>query len=430
MKNWKFQCAGILLALVSNMVSAAPQALDGVAVIVNNGVILQSDIDSALASIRYQNKDNAKLPPTDVLKKQVIDKLILDSLQEQQANAMGIQIDDTRLDQAIENIAKQNKTTVEQLRKNVEAEGITYTQYRSQVKKEMIVSEVRNAQVRHRINIIPQEVEALAKTMEQQSSEAIKYNLGHIQINVDTSNQASKVAAKESADKLVAQLKDGADFSNLAYTYSKGPKALQGGNWGWLSQDEMPTLFADQVAGHHKGDVVGPFLSGIGYHILKIEDVKGQVSVAATEVKSRHILLKTSIILSDQGAKKELNKYLAEIKSGKATFAELAKKYSDDPGSGVNGGELGWQAPEIYVPEFRDMIKKLPIGQISQPFKTVHGWHIVEVEGRRTVDKTDDALKNKAYNVLMRRKFNEEAQAWLKELRASAYIDYVNQDES
>ncbi|UJF20095.1 peptidylprolyl isomerase SurA [Vibrio sp. SS-MA-C1-2] len=412
------------------MVSAAPQALDGVAVIVNNGVILQSDIDSALASIRYQNKDNAKLPPTDVLKKQVIDKLILDSLQEQQANAMGIQIDDTRLDQAIENIAKQNKTTVEQLRKNVEAEGITYTQYRSQVKKEMIVSEVRNAQVRHRINIIPQEVEALAKTMEQQSSEAIKYNLGHIQINVDTSNQASKVAAKESADKLVAQLKDGADFSNLAYTYSKGPKALQGGNWGWLSQDEMPTLFADQVAGHHKGDVVGPFLSGIGYHILKIEDVKGQVSVAATEVKSRHILLKTSIILSDQGAKKELNKYLAEIKSGKATFAELAKKYSDDPGSGVNGGELGWQAPEIYVPEFRDMIKKLPIGQISQPFKTVHGWHIVEVEGRRTVDKTDDALKNKAYNVLMRRKFNEEAQAWLKELRASAYIDYVNQDES
>jgi peptidyl-prolyl cis-trans isomerase SurA len=225
------------------------------------------------------------------------------------------------------------------------------------------------------------------------------------------------------ADNIVKKLNNGADFTTLALTYSKGPKALKGGNWGWMRKEEMPTIFADHIALENKGSIIGPFRSGIGYHILKIDDVKGLDSVSVTEVNARHILIKPSIILSDDGARKELNGFIREIKSGKAKFGDLAEQYSQDPGSASRKGELGYQTPDLYVPEFKNKIETLPVGQISQPFKTVHGWHIVEVLGRRQVDRTDAAMKNKAYRIIFNRKFNEESSAWIQELRASAYIE-------
>ncbi|MBA8614138.1 peptidylprolyl isomerase SurA [Vibrio cholerae] len=424
MKLWKPTLISVLSALTLFNAHAEPKQLDSVAVIVNSGVILQSDVDSALKTIKANAKQNKQpLPQETVLREQVLEKLIIDTLQQQEADRIGVKIDDNRLNEAIKEIAKNNQQTQEQLIASVAQEGLTYPEFREQVRKEMAASDARNALVRRRINILPAEVDTLAELLAQETDATVQYKISHIQLRVDDGQDKS--AAETLANKLVNDLRNGADFAQMAYAYSKGPKALQGGDWGWMRKEEMPTIFADQIKMQNKGSIIGPFRSGVGFHILKIDDVKGLETVAVTEVNVRHILIKPTIILSDEGAQKQLNEFVQRIKNGEVTFAELAQQYSQDPGSAAQKGELGYQTPDLYVPEFKHQIETLPVGQISEPFKTVHGWHIVEVLDRREVDRTDSALKNKAYRILFNRKFNEEASAWLQELRASAFVEVL-----
>ncbi|MBO1391382.1 peptidylprolyl isomerase SurA [Vibrio cholerae] len=428
MKLWKPTLISVLSALTLFNAHAEPKQLDSVAVIVNSGVILQSDVDSALKTIKANAKQNKQpLPQETVLREQVLEKLIIDTLQQQEADRIGVKIDDNRLNEAIKEIAKNNQQTQEQLIASVAQEGLTYPEFREQVRKEMAASDARNALVRRRINILPAEVDTLAELLAQETDATVQYKISHIQLRVDDAQDKS--AAETLANKLVNDLKNGADFAQMAYAYSKGPKALQGGDWGWMRKEEMPTIFADQIKMQNKGSIIGPFRSGVGFHILKIDDVKGLETVAVTEVNARHILIKPTIILSDEGAQKQLNEFVQRIKNGEVTFAELAQQYSQDPGSAAQKGELGYQTPDLYVPEFKHQIETLPVGQISEPFKTVHGWHIVEVLDRREVDRTDSALKNKAYRILFNRKFNEEASAWLQELRASAFVEVLKDEK-
>ncbi|EJL6554461.1 peptidylprolyl isomerase SurA [Vibrio cholerae] len=428
MKLWKPTLISVLSALTLFNAHATPKQLDSVAVIVNSGVILQSDVDSALKTIKANAKQNKQpLPQETVLREQVLEKLIIDTLQQQEADRIGVKIDDNRLNEAIKEIAKNNQQTQEQLIASVAQEGLTYPEFREQVRKEMAASDARNALVRRRINILPAEVDTLAELLTQETDATVQYKISHIQLRVDDGQDKS--AAETLANKLVNDLKNGADFAQMAYAYSKGPKALQGGDWGWMRKEEMPTIFADQIKMQNKGSIIGPFRSGVGFHILKIDDVKGLETVAVTEVNARHILIKPTIILSDEGAQKQLNEFVQRIKNGEVTFAELAQQYSQDPGSAAQKGELGYQTPDLYVPEFKHQIETLPVGQISEPFKTVHGWHIVEVLDRREVDRTDSALKNKAYRILFNRKFNEEASAWLQELRASAFVEVLKDEK-
>lgn len=428
MKLWKPTLISVLSALTLFNAHAEPKQLDSVAVIVNSGVILQSDVDSALKTIKANAKQNKQpLPQETVLREQVLEKLIIDTLQQQEADRIGVKIDDNRLNEAIKEIAKNNQQTQEQLIASVAQEGLTYPEFREQVRKEMAASDARNALVRRRINILPAEVDTLAELLAQETDATVQYKISHIQLRVDDGQDKS--AAETLANKLVNDLKNGADFAQMAYAYSKGPKALQGGDWGWMRKEEMPTIFADQIKMQNKGSIIGPFRSGVGFHILKIDDVKGLETVTVTEVNARHILIKPTIILSDEGAQKQLNEFVQRIKNGEVTFAELAQQYSQDPGSAAQKGELGYQTPDLYVPEFKHQIETLPVGQISEPFKTVHGWHIVEVLDRREVDRTDSALKNKAYRILFNRKFNEEASAWLQELRASAFVEVLKDEK-
>ncbi|EKO5177153.1 peptidylprolyl isomerase SurA [Vibrio cholerae] len=428
MKLWKPTLISVLSALTLFNAHAEPKQLDSVAVIVNSGVILQSDVDSALKTIKANAKQNKQpLPQETVLREQVLEKLIIDTLQQQEADRIGVKIDDNRLNEAIKEIAKNNQQTQEQLIASVAQEGLTYPEFREQVRKEMAASDARNALVRRRINILPAEVDTLAELLAQETDATVQYKISHIQLRVDDGQDKS--AAETLANKLVNDLKNGADFAQMAYAYSKGPKALQGGDWGWMRKEEMPTIFADQIKMQNKGSIIGPFRSGVGFHILKIDDVKGLETVAVTEVNAHHILIKPTIILSDEGAQKQLNEFVQRIKNGEVTFAELAQQYSQDPGSAAQKGELGYQTPDLYVPEFKHQIETLPVGQISEPFKTVHGWHIVEVLDRREVDRTDSALKNKAYRILFNRKFNEEASAWLQELRASAFVEVLKDEK-
>ena len=428
MTLWKHTLIALAAACTVSTSYAAPVELDSVKVIVNEGVILQSDIDASMKTLRANAKKSGQtLPSQDVLNEQVLEKLIIDTIQTQEAERIGVRIDDARLDQAIEDIAKDNNQTVAQLTASVAEEGLSYNAFREQVRKEIAASEARNALVRRRINILPAEVDNLADILAQETNATVQYKIGHIQLRFNDDQTKEELEAQ--ATDLVEELNNGKDFSTMAYTYSKGPKALQGGDWGWMRKEEMPTIFADQIKMQNKGSIIGPFRSGVGFHILKIEDVKGLETVAVTEVNARHILIKPTVILSDDGAKEQLEEITRRVNAGEASFGELAQQYSQDPGSAVQDGELGYQTPDLYVPEFKHQVETLPEGKISAPFKTVHGWHIVEVLDRREVDRTDSALKNKAYQILFNRKFNEEAGAWLQEVRASAFVEMVEDDQ-
>ncbi|MBW3697204.1 peptidylprolyl isomerase SurA [Vibrio sp. T187] len=429
MKLWKKTLISLAATCSVSTVFAAPVELDKVSVIVNEGVILQSDIDTSLKTLRANaKKNNQTLPPQDVLIDQVLEKLIVDTIQTQEAERIGVRIDDNRLNEAIAEIAKNNNQSLDELTASVAAEGLTYSAFREQVRKELAASEARNALVRQRINILPAEVDNLADILAQETNATVQYKIGHIQLRFN--DEQTKEELEAQATELAAKLNDGADFSTMAYTYSKGPKALQGGDWGWMRKEEMPTIFADQIKMQNTGSIIGPFRSGVGFHILKIEDVKGLETVAVTEVNARHILLKPTVILSDEGAQQQLKDFIRRINDGETTFGDLAQQYSQDPGSAVQNGELGYQTPDLYVPEFKHQVETLEKGKISEPFKTVHGWHIVEVLDRREVDRTDSALKNKAYRILFNRKFNEEAGAWLQEIRASAFVEMVGEEQN
>ncbi|WP_341662019.1 peptidylprolyl isomerase SurA [Vibrio sp.] len=431
MKLWNKILLGLFVASQLTTAQATPSELDGVAVIVNTGVVLQSDIETSLKTIRANAKDNQQALPDDAtLREQVTEKLIVDTIQQQEADRIGVRIDDNRLNKAIEDIAKNNKQSLEELKSSLTKEGLNYVQFREQVRKEIAASEARNALVRRRINILPAEVDNLADILAKETNATVQYKVGHIQLKVNDDSNKAEMEAQ--ANQIVKKLNEGADFKTMAYTYSKGPKALQGGDWGWMRKEEMPTIFADHIKLQNKGSIIGPFRSGVGFHILKIEDVKGLETVAVTEVKARHILIKPTVILSDEGVKRELLEITRKIESGESTFGEMAQQYSQDPGSAAQQGELGYQTSDIYVPEFKHQVDSLRIGQISEPFKTVHGWHILEVMDRREVDRTDSALKNKAYRIIFNRKFNEEASAWLQEIRASAFVEIVkdNRDDN
>ncbi|MGF1750222.1 peptidylprolyl isomerase SurA [Vibrio cionasavignyae] len=419
----------LLCATVALHAFAAPVELDRVRIVVNDGVILQSDIESATKTLfANAKKNNQELPSQDIIQEQILDKLILEKLQLQEAERIGVRIDDNRLEETLKDIAKNNQQTVAQLRQTVAEEGLGWESFREQIRDEIAASEARNAMVRQRINILPAEVDNLAELLAQESNATVTYKISHIQLRFKEGEDKSDV--EKQAKDIVAKLNDGEDFSTMAYTYSKGPKALEGGDWGWMRKEEMPTIFADQIKMQTKGSIIGPFRSGVGFHILKIDDVKGLETVSVTEVNARHILIKPTVILSDEGVKRALNSYIQKIQSGDATFAELAEQYSADPGSAAQGGELGYQTPELYVPEFKHQVETLPIGQISAPFKTVHGWHIVEVLDRRDVDKTGSAMQNRAYRILFNRKFNEEASAWMQEIRASAFVEMIDDEDT
>lgn len=428
MNTLKKTLLAIAISSCALSLSAQTVELDRVLTVVNDGVILSSDIN-ALKNKIIHNATNP-LPDDETLNKQILEQLILEELQLQEAKRIGIKIDDNLLNQAIAKIAKDKKVTVQEMQRELAANGISWADYHQQIRKEMTLGEVRNALVRRRINILPQEVESLAKQLNTHNQKEVQYNISQIQLRLDEdATQEARQQVLNKATALMQVIRSGKDFSTLAMANSNGPRALEGGNWGWLTIDEMPTIFADKIGTHGKGAVIGPFRSGVGYHILKINNTKGLESVAVTEVKARHILIKPSIILSDAGAEKKLKEMVNQINAGQKTFTELAKLHSADPGSAVKGGDLGWQTTDIYVPEFKDTLDHLAPNKVSAPFKTAHGWHIVEVLDRRQTDQTDNTMKNRAYQMLLNRKFNEETQAWLQELRAAAYVEQVGQLE-
>ncbi|EJA5009309.1 peptidylprolyl isomerase SurA [Salmonella enterica] len=427
MKNWKTLLLGI--AMIANTSFAAPQVVDKVAAVVNNGVVLESDVDGLMQSVKLNaGQAGQQLPDDATLRHQILERLIMDQIILQMGQKMGVKITDEQLDQAIANIAKQNNMTMDQMRSRLAYDGLNYSTYRNQIRKEMIISEVRNNEVRRRITVLPQEVDALAKQIGTQNDASTELNLSHILIALPENPTSEQVNdAQRQAKSIVEEARNGADFGKLAITYSADQQALKGGQMGWGRIQELPGIFAQALSTAKKGDIVGPIRSGVGFHILKVNDLRGQSqSISVTEVHARHILLKPSPIMNDQQARLKLEEIAADIKNGKTTFAAAAKEYSQDPGSANQGGDLGWATPDIFDPAFRDALTKLHKGQISAPVHSSFGWHLIELLDTRKVDKTDAAQKDRAYRMLMNRKFSEEAATWMQEQRASAYVKILS----
>ncbi len=427
MKNWKTLLLGI--ALVANTSFAAPQVVDKVAAVVNNGVVLESDVDGLMQSVKMNSgQAGQQLPDDATLRHQILERLIMDQIILQMGQKMGVKVSDEQVDQAIANIAKQNNMTLDQMRSRLAYDGMNYNTYRSQIRKEMLISEVRNNEVRRRISVLPQEVDALANQIGTQNDASTELNLSHILVPLPENPSSDQVnEAQSQAESIVEQARNGADFGKLAITYSADQQALKGGQMGWGRIQELPAIFAQALSTAKKGDIVGPIRSGVGFHILKINDMRGQTqNISVTETHARHILLKPSPIMTDDQARAKLEQVAADIRSGKTTFEKAAKELSQDPGSANQGGDLGWATPDIYDPSFRDALMKLNKGQMSGPVHSSFGWHLIQLLDTRNVDRTDAAQKDRAYRMLMNRKFSEEAAAWMQEQRASAYVKILS----
>jgi peptidyl-prolyl cis-trans isomerase SurA len=425
----KFIIRALLLGAVLSFSSVAQEVmLDRVAVIVDQSVVLESEIEALIQDVKKNAQDNNQSLPSDrALRTQAIERLIVKNLQLQMAERMGIRISDPQLEQTIGNIAANQNATLEQLRGQLIAEGIAYDDYRESIREEIIMGEVRRANVRRRVYITPQEITTLLELMEEQGATQAEYRLGHILIGFPAEPTDEDIAAaRERADKVISLLNSGSDFAKIAIASSSGSEALEGGDMGWLNINAMPTLFAEAIQGKDKDELVGPIRSGAGFHILKVADTRGIEKVTIEEVDSRHILIKPSIILSEDKAKALLAKFKEDLLNGDADFAELAKEHSEDPGSALRGGELGWADPNAYVPAFKEALARLEPGEYSDPVRSVHGWHLLQLIDRRIDDATERKKEDKAYQLIYNRKFAEETENWLREMRDAAYIEVLD----
>lgn len=419
---------GLVLAGLSTFAVSQQQELDKVAVIVDKSVVLESEIDGLIKRVKanaIRNQQN--LPADRVLRTQAIERLIVESLQMQMAERMGIQISDPQLEQTLLNFARSEGLSIDQLRAQVATEGLSYEEYRERVRKELITGEVTRANVRRRVYITPQEIDNMVKLMDEQGADQVEYKLGHILVGFPSQPSQDDIdAAKTRADRVIKLLqKEDSDFAKLAVTASSGAKALEGGDLGWMNINSMPTLFAEAVQGSKKEALIGPIRSGAGFHILKIHDIRGQEIAEITEVNSRHILIRPSIILSEDRAEQMLKEFRDQVIAGEADFAELAKEHSADPGSALRGGDLGWSDPAAYVPAFKDTLNTLAKDEISMPFRSTHGWHIVQLIDKRVGDITAKVKLEKAHGLLFQRKYGEESEAWLREMRDNAYVEVL-----
>lgn len=418
------------LATKKVALSTATVPIDKIEAVVNQEVILTSDMTRLQKNIteRYA-QHTKKLPPDNILKQQILNQLITDRLQLQIANKIGLHINDAQIDQTLQEIAAKKGQTIMQMKAKMKQKGESYNAFADNVRNEITINELRQIEIRRRINISDQEVKQMIKRIHKQAHQTTKFHFVHIMLKKSEDN--SPAAAKKIADKanlIVKKIKAGDNINALAAKYSQGPNASKGGDWGWRTIDDIPSFIVgafDNIK-TKKGDIIGPFKSKIGTHIIKIIGKKGSNNVMTVEVKARHILIKPSIILSDDKAIALLNKYRQQIIDGKKTFAELAQAHSQDPASAVKGGDLGWADPTMYVPAFKEKATTMAIGKISRPFKTIDGWHILEILGRRKADTTQEAIKRKAYNLLFKQRFPIEVYAWLNEIRQQAYIKINN----
>ncbi|WP_170847795.1 peptidylprolyl isomerase [Pseudomonas linyingensis] len=404
---------------------AEVKPLDRVVAIVDNDVIMQSQLDRRLAEVQ-QNlaKRSGELPPREALAPQVLERLIVENLQLQIGERSGIRIADEELNQALATIAQRNNLTLDQFRAALARDGLSYDEAREQVRRELIISRARQRRVAERIQVSEQEVQNfLASDLGKlQLSEEFRLANILIPLSEGASPQAIQEAERQ-AREIHAQLQRGADFARLAAARSASENALEGGEIGWRKAAQLPPPFDTMIGALGVGEVSEPVRTPAGFIMLKLLDKRGgEQGVLREEVHVRHILLKPSEIRSDEQTRQLAERLYQRLRAGE-DFAALAKSFSEDPGSALNGGDLNWIDPNALVPEFRAVMADSRIGELSQPFRSPFGWHVLEVLDRRTSDASGEAREQQALNLLRNRKYDEELQNWLRQIRDEAYVE-------
>lgn len=404
---------------------AETKTVDGIVAIVNDDVVLASEVVERYDAVmsQLQATENAQIPPRDVILKQILERLILENIQLQEAERRGVVLDDETLTTAVGSYASQSNMDLDQFIATLGQEGISYRGFREQVRRQLTLERVQRDVVNRRVYVTQQDVDELLASpffAEQISDE---YRLGHILLAVPQgAPPADLAAAAQNAEALVASLRDGAEFAALAVEHSAASTALEGGDLGWRKASRIPSLFAEVAVQLAVGEVAAPLRNASGFHIVKLLDKRGASVQFAEETLVRHILLTPSAILSDDEAKAAIEALRERIVAGES-FEELAKEHSEDPGSALAGGDLGWSTADAFVREFQEAMAGTEVDEISPPFRTEFGWHILQVLGRRQQDTGEEARRDLALRVLHGQRFEERLQEWLKEIRDEAFVE-------
>jgi len=400
------------------------ELIDRVIAVVDSGVIMESQLNSRVEEILLRLKnDKAELPPLNLLEEQVLDRLIIEEIQLQLAERAGIKISDSELNQTLSRVSAQNNLSLDDFRIKLEEEGSSYRSFRDTIRKELIIQRVQRGKVGAKVDISEQEIENFINSEEGKSQLAEQYNVQHILLSVKSGLTEGEIAEIENnANLLLERLGNGESFEKLAASYSSGQNALEGGFLGWRTSAELPSLFAKVVTDLKVGSVAQPIRSGAGFHILKLSDKRGNTVKFLDQTLARHILVQPSEIRTENQAEELINDIYRRLSDGE-DFKQLARQFSEDPGSKMDGGELGWSNPGEYDPVFEMTLNATEIGNLSEPVKSSFGWHVIEVMDRRNEDVSQEEQKNRAYQIIFQRKFEQELQSTLIELRAEAYVD-------
>ncbi|MEX6501839.1 peptidylprolyl isomerase [Pseudomonas zhanjiangensis] len=416
------------LLLGALFLGAAAQAevkpLNRVVAIVDNDVIMQSQLDARLREVQQTiAKRGSALPPQNVLSQQVLERLIVENIQLQIGERSGIRITDEELNQALTSIAQRNGMSLEQFRAALKQDGLSYADARDQVRREMIISRVRQRRVAERIQVSDQEVQNFLASDLGKLQLSEEFRLANILIPLPEGASPEAIqAADREVQALYQKLQQGADFAEMAIARSASETALEGGEMGWRKAAQLPPPFDAMVGALSVGEITEPMRTPGGFIMLKLLDKRGGGSQVREEVNVRHILIKPSEIRSEADSKRLAERLYQRIQAGE-DFAELAKSFSEDPGSALNGGSLDWIDPGVLVPEFREVMANTASGEVSKPFKSPYGWHVLQVMGRRATDSSAEFREQQALNLLRNRKYDEELQAWLRQIRDEAYVE-------
>ncbi|EON93416.1 survival protein surA [Marinobacter lipolyticus SM19] len=426
-------CAKTVLVLLAMMVTSVAQAerqpLDRVVAIVDDGVILQSELDNRIDTIvgRLQAQGTG-LPPRDILEERVLDQLITESIQLQMAERGGMRISDNELNETMAGIAQRNNMTLAQFEQQLAAEGVSYREAREQIRNEMLARRVQQRQVGNRVRVTDREVENYLQALSTREPSNEEYRLAYIYIEVDNPNDESAVAAaREKAERLRSEIVSGRDFREVAVAESDAANALEGGDMGWRRRSQLPSLLESVVPDLETGVPSQVMGNNNGFHLVMVRDRRGGESNQVIEQsKVRHILVRTSETVSESQAESAIRDLYQQLRDG-ADFAVLAREHSDDPVSGSDGGNLGWVSPGQMVPEFEQAMMAADVGELKGPFRSQFGWHILEVQDRRQKDISGEVRESEARQAIYRRKFDTELQNWLREIRDEAFVEFKDE---
>ena len=404
--------------------NAEYQELEAIVAVVEDDVVLASELRKRFQTVSRQMRDQRmQMPPDNVLISQIMERLILESLQRQEAERRGVEIDDESLTRAVMSFAEGNNMTLEQFQQALISDGMSYREFREEIRTEMMIQRLQRNLINRRVSISEQDVQGLLNSPFYQEMFSDEYRVGHILLSLEESASEQVVAAAvgKAAD-LVRELRGGADFAQMAIENSSSSRALEGGDLGWRKAAELPSLFAEIVLQMGVGEIAEPIQTSGAIHIIKLLERRGAGTQKETQTQVRHILVRPSEIRSPEETADLINEIKVQLDQGE-DFSALAKLHSEDPASALTGGDLGWATPQQFVGQFGEVMNSMAIGQISEPFLTQFGWHILQVLDRREEDLSDETRENMALEILHRRRFEEEQQEWLKELRDEAFVE-------